>query len=401
MEKILLIIATLLLVLSCKKEPNYNDPQGTIIVEVDEYNRFLEISINEADNFYSDPTIDWQFCNLGEVNGLGNITTIPTSGYTAEVPIRVCNGYIGRRVYTPNAIEYVAFYVDSYKQAAPGKRAVATIRYLHPFKPNTYGGGDGTESSPYIINTEAQLRAMHPIFSENITDIYFKLGKNIELTSDWIPLCLLNTNCNFYFDGDGHTISNLSINLPQQEFVGLCLGTQYILSVKNLNLILAPKGIIGGDYVGGIIGGCARNTIISNCSIIGNITGNNYVGGIVGFGDWEGNITNCSVMGNITGNNYVGGIIGDGNVDISYSLFAGKLMAKSYFGGVTGDHLYSTITSCYFDKTLAGTEIAVGGTTDTTGALTTEQMKQKASFVGWDFETIWDIDEGVSYPFLR
>jgi hypothetical protein len=31
----------------------------------------------------------------------------------------------------------------------------------------------------------------------------------------------------------------------------------------------------------------------------------------------------------------------------------------------------------------------------------TIEMKQKETFDGWDFETIWDIDEGKSYPFLR
>lgn len=35
------------------------------------------------------------------------------------------------------------------------------------------------------------------------------------------------------------------------------------------------------------------------------------------------------------------------------------------------------------------------------GALTTKQMKQQASFQGWDFDNIWTIQEGVDYPKLR
>jgi len=28
-------------------------------------------------------------------------------------------------------------------------------------------------------------------------------------------------------------------------------------------------------------------------------------------------------------------------------------------------------------------------------------MKQQATFVGWDFNTIWNITEGTTYPFFR
>lgn len=35
------------------------------------------------------------------------------------------------------------------------------------------------------------------------------------------------------------------------------------------------------------------------------------------------------------------------------------------------------------------------------GALTTKEMKQQASFQGWDFDKIWTIQEGVDYPKLR
>jgi hypothetical protein len=28
-------------------------------------------------------------------------------------------------------------------------------------------------------------------------------------------------------------------------------------------------------------------------------------------------------------------------------------------------------------------------------------MKQQATFTGWDFEEIWDIEENETYPFLK
>ena len=32
---------------------------------------------------------------------------------------------------------------------------------------------------------------------------------------------------------------------------------------------------------------------------------------------------------------------------------------------------------------------------------TTAQMKQRATFVDWDFASVWDIAENQTYPFLR
>jgi hypothetical protein len=28
-------------------------------------------------------------------------------------------------------------------------------------------------------------------------------------------------------------------------------------------------------------------------------------------------------------------------------------------------------------------------------------MKQQSTFVDWDFDTVWQIDEGKTYPYLR
>jgi len=32
---------------------------------------------------------------------------------------------------------------------------------------------------------------------------------------------------------------------------------------------------------------------------------------------------------------------------------------------------------------------------------TTAELKQRSAFAGWDFEEVWAIEEGVSYPYLR
>jgi hypothetical protein len=64
-------------------------------------------------------------------------------------------------------------------------------------------------------------------------------------------------------------------------------------------------------------------------------------------------------------------------------------------GGVIGYNHVSTMTNCYFDSTI------MGFTTPAAQAKTTEQLMQQATFINWDFSSVWNIDEGISYPFLR
>lgn len=40
-------------------------------------------------------------------------------------------------------------------------------------------------------------------------------------------------------------------------------------------------------------------------------------------------------------------------------------------------------------------------TADSEVARTTSQMKTEANYIGWDFENVWKIDEGKSYPYFR
>ncbi|AHF08559.1 hypothetical protein [Desulfitobacterium metallireducens] len=56
------------------------------------------------------------------------------------------------------------------------------------------------------------------------------------------------------------------------------------------------------------------------------------------------------------------------------------------------------ITSSYWDTTVSSILSSEGGT-----GKTTAEMKTQATFSGWDFSTIWNIDSSSNsgYPFLR
>ncbi len=82
-----------------------------------------------------------------------------------------------------------------------------------------------------------------------------------------------------------------------------------------------------------------------------------------------------------------------------YAVTAMGICAADAFGYYNG-----VVSGCYFDSERAGTGISHVDTSfgsESAGALPMAQMRQRASFAGWDFDTVWQIDEGVSYPTLR
>ena len=163
-------------------------------------------------------------------------------------------------------------------------------------------------------------------------------------------------------------------------------------------------------YAGGIVGynaGDFNYTIISNCYNMGSVSAisrdYSYAGGIAGLNRFS-TISNCYNIGNVsasTRDSYAGGITGENSGTISNCYNTGNVSAsihsfnRPYAGGIVGDNS-STISNCYYlDIVLQG----VGLGTDTAVKCTLEEMKKQDTFVGFDFESIWEMRKGNSYPF--
>lgn len=288
-----------------------------------------------------------------------------------------------------------------------------------------FEAGNGTETDPYIIATAAQLDEVR-----NFPSACFELSKDIDLSSylnsnssGWTPIEVFAGK----FDGKKHTIKGLWISLSSISNVGLFANIQgssdnKMASVSNLFVNISKKGITGGSRVGGICGNLSYGNI-ENCMVTGDISGGSHVGGIVGYSSNNSNvisnISQCASSGNIIANSgSVGGILGSSSsyyciVENCYSI-ANVKGEGSYSSRVCG--IGGSDANCYFAGTISGADInyvhPVGSNTSyydsektkisgKTGALTTKQMKQQASFQGWDFDKIWTIQEGVDYPKLR
>jgi hypothetical protein len=149
----------------------------------------------------------------------------------------------------------------------------------------------------------------------------------------------------------------------------------------------------GSARAGGLVGWC-QNSIVTNCYATGAATAAGYcysfAGGLVGSQSYGGNTTNCYATGTATAT----------VVAKNPSNDAGGAWA----GGLAGDNLSSNIVNCYFLKA-GGNTNGIGRLdedrkTEATG-LSDAEMKRGASFPGFDFDAVWTIDEGRSFPALR
>lgn len=148
----------------------------------------------------------------------------------------------------------------------------------------------------------------------------------------------------------------------------------------------------------------------------GGDAGRRSVGGIVG--RLSGYISNCYNNGKISVGSYypyVGGIVGAGICDINscYSTTVNKNYPHDrYSGDIIGYNESISgregliLTYCYCPDVLVGPKFSnqYNGYTNVSSEILSEaEMREKSSYVGFDFETIWDINANTNggYPILR
>ena len=244
------------------------------------------------------------------------------------------------------------------------------------------------------------------------------------------------------FDGNGYSIKNLSVDQPSQSYVGFIgynNGT-----VKNLGLVDAK--IAGGNYTGGLVGHNAGMIAGSSVSGDSSVSGNQYSGGLIGYN--AGTLRRSYATSNVSGSMYVGGLAGGmagtglaeqcyatGNVSAASSFVGGFVgyavgngansvikncfstgnVSGSYSGGFLGhagsspriENCYSlsnnpngfnysaaALVSCYFNKDLTPLSTA------NPQSRATLDMVYASTYVGWDFFSVWEIDENKGYPTL-
>jgi hypothetical protein len=294
---------------------------------------------------------------------------------------------------------------------------------------------DGTSEHPWIINDCQELQDMNLNLDGN-----YQLNNDIDcsLTRTWnnglgfspVGTCdyecnqngLTTANFKGSLNGNGHKITNLYINRPSEYYIGLF---GYVTDTNIENVGLEDVNITGGIVVGALAGTVRTNCVIENSFSKGIVTsadstvggligmldratvqksystatvrGVSIVGGFVGSIDAFVTINNCYATGAASGTTQVGGFSGRTTFsEINNSYSSGLVTGDDSLGGFSGPNMVGTATDSYWDIESSGQESSELGE-----GKTTTQMKQQATYQNWDFDTIWEIQEGTSYPTLR
>ncbi|MCK9225191.1 MAG: hypothetical protein M0Q02_08905, partial [Candidatus Muirbacterium halophilum] len=221
-----------------------------------------------------------------------------------------------------------------------------------------FAGGSGTESNPYQVATAEQLNKVR-----NHLDKHFIQTADIDLSTyaageGWMPIASSVASAfSGVYDGDGFTISNLTINRPTtdgQSLFGYLNGISLTNKAQIKNLTVDIANITGKDYTA-ILGSEVRRSIITNCSTFGQVIGENIVGGFIGQIADGTSVTFCNSLAIISGQNNIGGLIGYNanntteweDLLLSCSYAAGNVTGITNVGGLVGTNADGIISNCY------------------------------------------------------
>jgi hypothetical protein len=296
-----------------------------------------------------------------------------------------------------------------------------------------FESGTGTESDPYIIKTAAQFNEIrNNLGSSSMSSAdtrYFKLANDIDLgayidanwpTEGWLPFGL-NAETNGYtaayyvnLNGDDHYITGLWSNRPDNDHIALFARLSTGCKVQYLRIILSETkgGIVGRDNVGAVNGYNSNNVTFTQVSAQGKVKGRNHVGGLSGMlrSRASEKVYNCYFEGLVEGVDTVGGLGGyvsssrTGYIENSY--FSGTITASgSNKGGLIGLNESTgdiTVISSYFTADYNAGFKTIGNLDQSPeAAKSLADMHKQATFVDWDFTSIWAIDEGLTTPYYR
>jgi len=289
----------------------------------------------------------------------------------------------------------------------------------------SFDGGTGTKDDPFQISMLKHLKLLSDSTKYWRELYYFKLTHNIDAkdTRNWnitepgdtlgfSPIGNYSVAFNGNFDGNGHYISNLYMNRPEQDRCGFF---GQVSNSKINQLILVNCNLTMKGYSGGLIGNLYGGSELTNSYIQGSVRGRgNVFGGLVG-NNTGGKITNCVMAANIDGVLNVGGLTGLNYAAIRNCIVTGNVGAGRYKGGIAGqlmksgsvENVYvsghvdpsgstrhvtighqetgSSMKQCYYDITKNPVLSAGGEATP----LTTEAFSDTSNFSGWDFTTQW------------
>lgn len=255
--------------------------------------------------------------------------------------------------------------------------------------------GDGTAASPYQIKTVADMNTLSRFTTAeqySFEGNYFKVMNDIDFSTqaNFVPVAGGSAVFEADFDGNGKTLSHVTINHDKDEYQGLFgtlgakaglhdltladvnvtgyrylgafAGRAYCL-LENLTLASGKLTTPKQGYAGGIVYALLGNGMAKNCVNKGNVApAGGYIGGIVGSMTGKNTrVADCVNEANLDGARSVGGIACNGAGTIVNCTNKGNISGGGSLGGIVSSNSCDSIVNCVNYGTVTGTGSNVGG----------------------------------------
>ena len=246
---------------------------------------------------------------------------------------------------------------------------------------NTPMTGSGTKNDPYQISTADQLKLFRDIVNgaggqTQNRGAYAVLTADIDLNNEpWTPIGPDRDSAyTGTFDGQGHTVKNLSVTVNVQPGRAGLFGCVKDGTIRKLTVAGSVSCTANQGWCGGIAG-YAMDETIENCASLCTVSCTGIdarVGGIVGLVDYNSRtliIRDCYNIGKITGRSDngsgdAGGICGfymNGKISNCYNV--GEITGSGYVSKIAvSAYNDSRPTNCYY---LSDTDTDLNGTAKT------------------------------------
>ena len=225
-----------------------------------------------------------------------------------------------------------------------------------------FAGGTGTADDPFQIATADHLQNVQAFLEK-----HFLLTQDIDAseTAAWNegqgfdPIGFIDGTdeqpFTGTFDGNGHTISGLTIDRPDTDGVGLfgLVAGGTIESVR-----LTDTAVTGNWAVGGLIGRSDSSSVVRAAQADGALAGERWVGGLIGL--TGGSVDESDAEGTATGRARVGGLVGANTGTITASRAAATVLGTANVGGLAGGNT-GTIRAAYARGDVAADDVGAGG----------------------------------------
>jgi hypothetical protein len=179
----------------------------------------------------------------------------------------------------------------------------------------------------------------------------------------------------------------------------------------------ATGNVSANHYAGGLVGTIYGGSKLEKVGATGNATTKSYIAGGLAGEVIDATITNAYAHGNVKGTTGTGGLVGyfsgsgsatGKSVENSYSTGMVTGTGSTEYGAFNGRSGVKYLGTNFYDGNTANAPRAYGTSGSPKGdaaafpqSRTTAQLMSQTNYEGWDFDSVWALDEGTSYPYFR